>query len=1189
MTRYRKILLSLLLVLTLAMSGAGWLLYSAAGTQWLLKRLPGWTGIELTIAQIDGTLGGSLHLADIAVSTGTMQLHLGQLFLHHQRPLWRPLTLEIAELRLEQLQITTPPAADNGATQEFHWPTLPWFMALLSLDIHAIELRDFRWQHPGQSPVQIDRYRGDLHWHNNQLLSREFNLHSAELDSSGSFCCQFNQPALHLDTRLTAPAAGSTWQQARLKINLDAATTGQIIQGSAALELTPATGEPLAATAQLALSHDQLHLRHVQIRRAKRPGTVTASGHWQFTGSTPQLTAQLAIDNLDLHAESGQPLQLSGTIDVNSAGHTYTGQFDLHTRGDAIAAARLGGEFRGNAESLALTNLDGDWLAGTVTGQMQLGWQQGWQLTADLVGHQINPQRLHPQLAGQLNFELHAAFDAPAPQHRHGQLRLHLHDSVLHDQPLSASAQLQLQDTTLVIEQLQLHGDGLQLQAHGNPAEQLVFNWQIERLEQLVAEATGQCSGEGWLRWHNHTLHAAVHSSAKQLSFAHWQLDRLNLEAQTLSAAGAWQLHLSGQQLHHRQRAVVIEQIDLDIDGSLAQHALTLKLAQPPAGMTAHFNGGWDGQQWRGELARWHGTDFDARRWALHQPVALRLGADQLSIDPLTVRHAAGGSLDFHADYLPQHAQGNAQLTWQQLDLTLFRPLLADWQLSGASSGSVTMQRGATSRLHGKISATADVEHRQLALQGTRSDILFDWDEQGLRGTLDVQLEKHGYITTEFNVPLATTHPLAFTPHAAVSATLHARLQELGLLALFFPERIQESHGQLQLDVQLAGDWQHPALRGTFRLTDAGIYLPSLGIPVTAIDIEGDFADHRITLERGQFSSGAGKLTATGRLELQHWRPAAYHLKLSGENVQLINLPELQVDASPDLTMDGSADTLRVRGQILFPTVMVRGRQPAAVASNSPDLVVIDRESTTPPPSRFQHDIDVNLRLGERVFLNSAGIDAQLEGRLQMQSTAGQELVGNGKINIAKGRYSSYGVSLDIERGNLLFSGGALDQPLLDILALRNIGDVQAGVTVSGTPKAPIVQLYSEPAMADTDILSYIVLGRPIAAGSGQTNLLMTAAGTLLSQGESVMLQEKLKTRLGLDVLDISAGDGEVNTAIITTGKYLSPDLYISLGYSLFNNSNEVKVRYTITPDWEIESSIGNESGVDMFYRIEIE
>ena len=61
-----------------------------------------------------------------------------------------------------------------------------------------------------------------------------------------------------------------------------------------------------------------------------------------------------------------------------------------------------------------------------------------------------------------------------------------------------------------------------------------------------------------------------------------------------------------------------------------------------------------------------------------------------------------------------------------------------------------------------------------------------------------------------------------------------------------------------------------------------------------------------------------------------------------------------------------------------------------------------------------------------------------------------------------------------------------------------------------------------------------------------------------------------MKSRLGLDVLDVSAGDGggDVSSSVITTGKYLNPGLYIRLGYSLFSNTNDMKVRYNLTQDW---------------------
>jgi translocation and assembly module TamB len=56
---------------------------------------------------------------------------------------------------------------------------------------------------------------------------------------------------------------------------------------------------------------------------------------------------------------------------------------------------------------------------------------------------------------------------------------------------------------------------------------------------------------------------------------------------------------------------------------------------------------------------------------------------------------------------------------------------------------------------------------------------------------------------------------------------------------------------------------------------------------------------------------------------------------------------------------------------------------------------------------------------------------------------------------------------------------------------------------------------------------------------------------------------------------------------MVTIGKYLYPGLYISYGHSLFAGSNVAKLRYEIDEHWEIESEMGDESGADLFYKIE--
>ena len=78
------------------------------------------------------------------------------------------------------------------------------------------------------------------------------------------------------------------------------------------------------------------------------------------------------------------------------------------------------------------------------------------------------------------------------------------------------------------------------------------------------------------------------------------------------------------------------------------------------------------------------------------------------------------------------------------------------------------------------------------------------------------------------------------------------------------------------------------------------------------------------------------------------------------------------------------------------------------------------------------------------------------------------------------GQYAAYGQKLDIERGDITFTG-PYDNPSLDMLAVRPNLDVRVGVRVGGTALAPRVSLYSEPEMADTDKLAWLLLGQSIA------------------------------------------------------------------------------------------------------------
>ncbi len=492
-------------------------------------------------------------------------------------------------------------------------------------------------------------------------------------------------------------------------------------------------------------------------------------------------------------------------------------------------------------------------------------------------------------------------------------------------------------------------------------------------------------------------------------------------------------------------------------------------------------------------------------------------------------------------------------------------------------SGSVSISQGSV--VHGK-------EDRKLSADIRNAGVTWTWSGNVLQGNVSLTLSQYGNVTGHFELPVPARMPPEFKKKETLHFSIDADVQEKGLLTSLFPGLVQESHGSLRIAGGTDGTWENPEFRGTVHLKDAGAYFPAAGITVKDIVLRGYFGKDTIVLDMFTAKSGDGTIDGAATIKMKDWKVSHYKVNITGKGFQTIYLPELQCVTSPELTFEGSSEKLSVRGEIKIPELFVHGTEKSAQVKPSGDVVIIDAIEKPGKELPFTLDIDVHIVLGKKVFVKAEGIDAQLEGDVSLTAKNPDEIYGKGLIQVTKGDFRRYGMNLNIQRGRLIFSG-LITRPGLDIVAVRTIGDVKAGVTVSGTPQSPEVKLYSEPSMPDTDILAYIVLGRPLGGNSGESSALLQAAGFLLSQGESVVLQERMKRTFGIDVLDIETGGGELNRSLVTLGKYLTPKLFISYGQSLFGEGSLFRIRYSLSKHWEIETQTGEEMGGDIYYKID--
>ncbi len=568
---------------------------------------------------------------------------------------------------------------------------------------------------------------------------------------------------------------------------------------------------------------------------------------------------------------------------------------------------------------------------------------------------------------------------------------------------------------------------------------------------------------------------------------------------------------------------------------------------------------------------------------------------------------------------IPSH--GDLQASWSGLDASLAKRWLPQGidlqgQISGEISGKILPEQRFD--LNGTVTLTDgggswQEGGRELAATVRTAGLTWNWRGDSLTGALSLSLTKSGDARGSFQLPLPARFGATFDPAGRVKGTLNGRFHERGLLTTLFPGLIQESRGELEFNVLAGGTWQTPTMTGTVELAGAGAYLPAAGIRLTDIRMVARLVDDQVKIESFRMTSGSGSLEGTAVLSLAGKKLAGYRGTLHGERFQAVHLPELQLIVTPDLTFEGNLHTFSARGVIRIPEMLVNSLSSSAEIKPSRDVVLKGDGGAVAKPAATLLDLELQLLLGDKVVVKAQGLDARLGGEVTLRMTGPSSVTGRGEIRVVKGMYRIYGANLDIKRGRALFSGGAVERPTLDILALRTVDSVKAGVTVTGTPEAPLIRLYSEPALPDTDILSYIVLGRSMKESGNQNAALMEAAVLLTSSDTSPGLQEQIKQLVNLDTLTFSSGKdkspgyktiepslrsntqsktetGGVSDTMLQLGKYLTPKLYVSYGKSLFDNSQQFRARYSISKKWEVESKFSTTAtGGDLYYLIELD
>ena len=660
--------------------------------------------------------------------------------------------------------------------------------------------------------------------------------------------------------------------------------------------------------------------------------------------------------------------------------------------------------------------------------------------------------------------------------------------------------------------------------------------------------------------------------------------------------------------------------LDVALKGTRAQHRLTVAAKMnDEATLTTTLTGGLDPRAqapaWNGRVESLALTGRGA--FALAAPATLVASAERVELGDALLKGTWGSAHFEQTRWTPKtlDVKGSSPaIEIQNLARSLrlgnaARSTLVvagEWNLHAAESFDGTVD---FHRLSGDVRAGDP----PLALGLTDLVVHADIEKGRARAEVRVAGSRIGRVQGEGAALIRRgTTGWELARDAPLEAHLVASVPDLATFAAWVgPDA--KAGGKLDADVTVTGTGADPRVAGNVRATDLVLREPVSGFELehgeVALKLDGrSLAIERLTAQAPWHPSPAaleklpaakdhapGTLEAQGSIDMSA-RTGTIRVKLAAFPVT--QLASRFVALSGDAHIDATSDGVLAAGTLKADAGWI-GALETPPPSPSEDVVVV-RATQAPVPESKPGErirIDAKFDLGDRLFFQGRGLDTRLAGSIAVTGEP-PALKATGTLRTVGGTYKGYGQKLDIERGVLHFEG-PIDNPQLNVSAVRKGLPVEAGVEVLGSASYLRVRLVSTPDVPEPEKLSWLVLGRgPSELTPGDASLLVSAASSMLGKDPG----EDFGKRIGLDEVKIGRADntalgvlpqstvaGRTGTAsaaeVVTVGKAITRKVRVSYEQGLSDAEGTLKVVWKMTQRFSVLARAGYLPGLDGVWR----
>ena len=494
---------------------------------------------------------------------------------------------------------------------------------------------------------------------------------------------------------------------------------------------------------------------------------------------------------------------------------------------------------------------------------------------------------------------------------------------------------------------------------------------------------------------------------------------------------------------------------------------------------------------------------------------------------------------------------------------------------------------------------------RNYQYQSLTADVDYQNARIGLDATLEQSstesITAKGSVPTSLFKASPTGEHVEPTPGDTIDLHVKSSAINLGLIQ-GFTNQITNVAGTLEADVHVTGSGQDPHAQGFIDIKNGAFAVPTAGERFTGLTTRIALESDAVKIPAFELLDRHGeKLRVAGELAVHERQLGSVNVSIDSDNFEIINneLGDVQLQTAlkltgelrrPQLVGDVKLDAARVEvdkvlelfyspyAQEGLPDVpsaertaessgsaeeatksaLSKAGEPAAPAGAAEKAAADEEQAAAPAGPAAALAMDVHLVAPDNLVLRGKSlrpggptgtalgdINITLGGDLHVNKKPNAPVTLVGTVNTVRGTYDFQGRRFDLARdGTIRFVGTPTINPLLDVTATRKIPNtgVEARIHITGTPKAPQLELTSNPPLEESDILALIVFNRPVnELGTGERSSLAATAGGIATGFIAAPLGESIGKALDLDLFEISTTteNGDLG-ASITLGQQVN-------------------------------------------------